>query len=217
MPTLVAITTRLLLPRALSHLPMIASDSPPRCCGTHFEYTSAVSMQSKPAARKPSSSLKDVASSAVHPSTLPPKIKGAISSPEFPSLRFCMVLPVLGCGGLWRYPRGCGIDQPLSHAPAAARKRELRRGKLALLGLGRLAIGGPAAADFRLHPGFKARARAGGGSAGSTRGRLAATLRPVAGHDPLRLGRHLHDLAGDARRDHRERVDDDLRRGHRTV
>src|SRR5215510_11107032 len=47
-------------------------------------------MASKPAPTKASSSLNDVASSAVQPSTLPPNISGAISSPELPSLRFCI-------------------------------------------------------------------------------------------------------------------------------
>src|SRR5262245_1825302 len=51
-------------------------------------------MQLKPAPTKPSSSLKDIAASAVQPNTLPPKISGAISIPELPSLRLCMSFPV---------------------------------------------------------------------------------------------------------------------------
>jgi hypothetical protein len=47
-------------------------------------------MASKPAATKRSSSLNEVASSMVQPNTLPPNITGAISSPEFPSRRFCI-------------------------------------------------------------------------------------------------------------------------------
>src|SRR5262245_25309613 len=45
-------------------------------------------MALRPAATKRSSSLNEVASPAVQPSTLPPNISGAISIPELPSLRF---------------------------------------------------------------------------------------------------------------------------------
>jgi len=57
--------------------------------GTNFEYTSAVSMQSKPAATNASSNENEVLSSTVQPKTFPPKTSGAISRPESPNLRFC--------------------------------------------------------------------------------------------------------------------------------
>ena len=37
MPTLLAMTTLLRLPRAFIHLPMMTSDSPPLLPGTHLE------------------------------------------------------------------------------------------------------------------------------------------------------------------------------------
>src|SRR5690606_27362927 len=52
---------------------------------------SAVSMALKPRSTKRSSSLNEVASSAVQPKTLPPSTSGAISRPERPSVRFSMV------------------------------------------------------------------------------------------------------------------------------
>jgi hypothetical protein len=52
-------------------------------------------MNEKPASTKASSSLCEVASSAVHPKTLPPKAIGANSSPDLPSLRFSMVFLLL--------------------------------------------------------------------------------------------------------------------------
>src|SRR5262245_7371279 len=50
-------------------------------------------MALRPAATNRSSSLNEVASSAVHPSTLPPNIRGAIRSPDLPSARFSIRLP----------------------------------------------------------------------------------------------------------------------------
>src|SRR5579871_7040469 len=47
-------------------------------------------MKEKPASTKASSSLCEVASSAVQPNTLPPKAMGANSRPDLPSLRFSM-------------------------------------------------------------------------------------------------------------------------------
>jgi antitoxin HigA-1 len=55
----------------------------------NYEYTSAVSMQSKPAATNASSKENEVLSSTVQPKTFPPKTSGAISKPESPNLRFC--------------------------------------------------------------------------------------------------------------------------------
>ena len=46
--TLVAMTTESRFPRAFVHSPMIVSDSPPLCPGTHAEYESAVSMKLPP-------------------------------------------------------------------------------------------------------------------------------------------------------------------------
>ena len=48
--TLVAMITESRLPRAAVHSPMIVSDSPPACPGTHAEYESAVSMKLPPPA-----------------------------------------------------------------------------------------------------------------------------------------------------------------------
>ena len=45
-------------------------------------------MKLKPAPTKPSSSLNDIASSAVQPNTLPPNMSGATSIADLPSLRF---------------------------------------------------------------------------------------------------------------------------------
>src|ERR1700680_2253905 len=60
-----------------------------------------------PAATKASRMEKDVASSAVHPNTLPPSTRGAISNPDFPSGRRFTAHPPSppiggggGCGGL---------------------------------------------------------------------------------------------------------------------
>src|SRR5438093_96078 len=50
MPTFVAITMSLRVPRVAIQRPMIVSDSPPEWPGTHAEYTSAVSMKLPPAA-----------------------------------------------------------------------------------------------------------------------------------------------------------------------
>src|SRR5690606_11871947 len=47
-------------------------------------------MALKPRSTKRSSSLNEVASSAVQPKTLPPSTSGAISRPERPSLRLSM-------------------------------------------------------------------------------------------------------------------------------
>src|SRR5689334_23171556 len=78
-------------PRRAIQRPMIVSDSPPWCPVTHREYESAVSMRLKPAPTNASSKSNEVASSAVHPKTFPPKASGAISNPVFPSLRLFMV------------------------------------------------------------------------------------------------------------------------------
>src|SRR5690242_9921231 len=48
-------------------------------------------MNEKPASTKASSSLCEVASSAVQPNTLPPNAIGANSRPDLPSLRFSMI------------------------------------------------------------------------------------------------------------------------------
>ena len=85
MPTLVASTTLSRLPLRLSHLPMIVSDSPPTWPGTQTEYMSAVSMKFMPASTQASSKLNDVASSTVHPKTLPPKASGETCRPDRPS------------------------------------------------------------------------------------------------------------------------------------
>src|SRR5262249_17896443 len=50
-------------------------------------------MKEKPASTKASRMRCEVASSAVHPNTLPPKAIGANSIPDLPSLRFSMVTP----------------------------------------------------------------------------------------------------------------------------
>src|SRR5262245_22214612 len=117
-------------------------------------------MQPKPAATKPSSSLKEVAASAVQPNTLPPKISGAISSPEFPSLRLSILFPVRGPimpDHADDERRGRGAWQLWHGVPPPQRWRG-RALALALLGgRGWLALGRPAAADLGLHPGLKAR------------------------------------------------------------
>src|SRR6186713_1648721 len=54
-------------------------------------------MKEKPASTKASSSLCDVASSAVQPNTLPPKAMGANSRLDLPSLRFSMLMLLASC------------------------------------------------------------------------------------------------------------------------
>ena len=88
MPTLVAMMTLSRPPRAFSQLPMMVSDSPPLLPGCQREYTSAVSMKLKPAATNASSSSNEIASSAVQPKTLPPKVIGQTCSEDWPSWRF---------------------------------------------------------------------------------------------------------------------------------
>ena len=92
LPTFVAITTLALFPLSFIHFPMIVSDSPPLFPGTHVEYESAVSTQLNPDARNASSRPNAPGSSTVHPKTLPPNIRGAISSPEFPRVRRSIAL-----------------------------------------------------------------------------------------------------------------------------
>src|SRR5690625_3689614 len=60
---------------------------------------SAVSMALKPRSVKRSSSSKERASPAVQPNTLPPKTRGAISMPERPRVRFCMIRSPVSSGG----------------------------------------------------------------------------------------------------------------------
>src|SRR5690606_31560347 len=100
LPTLVMISTSSRRPRRASHLPITVSDSPPDRSGAHWEYESAVSMALKPRSTKRSSSLNEVASSAVQPKTLPPKTSGAISRPERPSVRFFMMFRLLYPGNV---------------------------------------------------------------------------------------------------------------------
>src|SRR4029453_19342737 len=87
-PTFVTTIVRLRLPRLRIHSPMIVSDSPPLLPGTHFEYTSAVSIVSKPAAVNRSSNANEVALSAVQPNTLPPNTSGVMWRPVRPRRRF---------------------------------------------------------------------------------------------------------------------------------
>src|SRR5258708_30011339 len=49
-------------------------------------------MRLKPAPTKASSSVNEVGSSTVNPQTFPPNASGATSNPEFPKLRFCMII-----------------------------------------------------------------------------------------------------------------------------
>src|SRR5215471_3260899 len=94
-PTLVAmITSSCFLRRAIQR-PITVSDSPPSCPFTQREYESAVSTRLNPAPKKASSSLNDIASSAVQPNTLPPRASGATSNPVLPSLRFGIASSVL--------------------------------------------------------------------------------------------------------------------------
>ncbi|CAM5284921.1 hypothetical protein SALBM311S_10324 [Streptomyces alboniger] len=83
--TLVAMTTSERFPRALTHLPMMVSDSPPELPSTHAEYESAVSTKLPPAAVYASRTAKEAASSAVQPKTLPPRESGKTSRSEVPS------------------------------------------------------------------------------------------------------------------------------------
>src|SRR5438128_9349812 len=100
-------------------------------------------MNEKPESTKASSSLCDVASSAVQPNTLPPKAMGANSIPDLPSLRFSMVLLflLLRGGARCRVEAGqagkCGegrlgefdaeLGQVLEHAPD---RRALDQGRI---------------------------------------------------------------------------------------
>src|ERR1700686_3141524 len=89
-PTLVAITTSFRFALRFNQLPMTVSDSPPRCPGTHTEYTSAVSMKLSPALTNASSTVKDAASAAVQPKTLPPRHRGETRKLERPKGRSCI-------------------------------------------------------------------------------------------------------------------------------
>src|ERR1700736_2860392 len=90
MPTLVAITTSFRFAPRFNQFPIIVSDSPPRCPGTHREYASAVSMKLSPALIDASSTEKDAVSSAVHPNTLPPRHRGETRKLDLPRVRSCI-------------------------------------------------------------------------------------------------------------------------------
>src|SRR5579875_3315571 len=119
-PTLVASTTLFRLPLCANHLPRIVSDSPPWCPGTHAEYTFAVSIASNPRSTNASSNRNEVASSAVHPNTLPPNTNGTISRPDFPKARFCMKAPTASdgrrtaCGSELKQRRSTRLVHPLA-------------------------------------------------------------------------------------------------------
>src|SRR6185503_10050093 len=89
-------------------------------------------MASRPAPTKPSSSLNDIASSAVQPSTLPPNISGWISRPDLPSLRFCMGAFCLR--GMIGLAAGRAHPSAYQRHPSRAEKL-LSRGRLAQLRL----------------------------------------------------------------------------------
>src|SRR5882757_608941 len=79
-PTLVASTTSARLPRAVSQLPMMVSDSPPELPGRRHRYESAVSMKLPPAAWYASITSNDSSWSEEEPNTLPPRQSGCTDS-----------------------------------------------------------------------------------------------------------------------------------------
>ena len=81
--------------RSFIHLPMISPFPSLELPGAHAEYTSAVSMELRPASRKRSRMAKEVALSAVQPSTLPPSTSGAIFKSVRPRRRVCMNFSVI--------------------------------------------------------------------------------------------------------------------------
>src|SRR5258707_8008550 len=89
---------------------------------------SAVSIMLKPASTKASRMANDVGSSAVQPNTLPPRTRGAVSSPLPPSLRFCMsISPLLIRPRSGSAQAGRRLRQPQPHVlgPGVALLRPL--------------------------------------------------------------------------------------------
>src|SRR5579862_5926117 len=87
-PTLVAITTADLLFLFLSQRPIMASDSPPTFPAPQVEYTSAVSIKSKPERINSSKIPKPSGSLTVQPNTLPPRANGETLIPDLPKFLF---------------------------------------------------------------------------------------------------------------------------------